>query len=165
MRHLLISFLLISSLFTVSCGPKGKRNTKGTAAKIELLFPLFESYQLGAFRNEDWCKAIEYRRGRYATSSGKNCIGILTGNRREFDQAARRDLVVINSGIRKTHGPLRVVTAVRYSDKGKLTYGVFDCREGQDGLVYVFSLAPLGDEPSFEGTPLNAIGANWWTGG
>lgn len=161
-RHLAqisISIALLSLL--AACGEK-LGGGSGTATRLEQVFPLLESHHVIAFRNDDWCQAIEYKRGRYASSSGSACVSILSGSRRPFDDAARRDHATILAGIRGAHEGVRLIKGLQYDGMGDITFGIFDCGSGDGDLIYVFSKDALDPGKTVDGHSLKSIAPSWY---
>ena len=162
-RRLVLSGLGAALLLSAGgCGegPSGITAAR-TTAKLESTFPLLESFHVIAFRHENWCQAIEYKRGRYASSSGKACVGILSGSRRPYDAAARRDHATILTAIREAHDGVHLLKGLRYGLEGNLVFGIFDCSTDKGDLIYIYSKAPLDPEKKIEGHRFKPLGDSW----
>lgn len=153
-----LAILALPTACTETSGGAAARTT----AQLEQVFPQLEAYQVIAFRHDNWCQAIEYKRGRYASSSGKACISILSGSRRPFDQAARRDHATILTAIRDAHDKIHLLKGFRYDSEGRIEFGIFDCGSGDGDLVYVFSRKALDLETPVDGHPLTAVSETWY---
>ena len=159
LAQIAISIALLSLIS--ACG-ENSGGGSGAATRLEQVFPLLESLHVIAFRHDDWCQAIEYKRGRYASSSGSACVSILSGSRRPFDDAARRDHATILTGVRGAHEGVRLIKGLRYDDMGDITFGIFDCGSADGDLVYVFSKDALDPEKTVDGHSLKSIAPSWY---
>jgi hypothetical protein len=159
LAQIAISIALLSLIS--ACG-KNSGGGSGAATRLEQVFPLLESLHVIAFRHDDWCQAIEYKRGRYASSSGRACVGNLSGSRRPFDDAARRDHATVLAAIRGAHEGGRLIKGIRYDGMGDITFGIFDCGSGDGDLVYVFSKDALDPGQTVDGNSLKSIAPSWY---
>ena len=162
LRQLAQTAIGIALLLLLSACGDNLGGGSGTAARLEGVFPLLRSHHVIAFRHDDWCQAIEYKRGRYASSSGSACVSILSGSRRPFDDAARRDHSTILTGIRGAHEGVRLIKGIRYDSMGDITFGIFDCGSGDGDLVYVFSKEALDPGKMVDGHSLKSIAPSWY---
>ncbi|NNC89592.1 MAG: hypothetical protein HKN82_14145 [Akkermansiaceae bacterium] len=121
-----------------ACGDREAKAAEKDVMRLQATLPVLAAYRVRAYRHQPWCQALEYARGRFATDSKESCAGILDGNRRPFDQTARRDIEAIRKAMREAADDLQVVNDLEYSADGRPVRGVFDCSEGHERRVYFY---------------------------
>lgn len=153
---------LVFLCVATSCGGKQQGGGTRTTKHLEQTFPVLESYHVIAFRHDEWCQALEYKRGRYASSSGKSCISILSGSRRPYDQTARRDHAAILAAIRGAHDGVRLLKGLQFDREGRIKFGIFDCSTSDRQQIFVFSMDPLDPKTKIDGHTFRPVSASWY---
>ncbi|MBK7994688.1 MAG: hypothetical protein IPK14_15290 [Blastocatellia bacterium] len=101
MKNLLKLILLFFLVIQLSCNHY-KSNINQKIKDLEQLFNLIEKYQVKDFRNQDWCKNINYIKGKYAKTSKESTCILFEGETKEFNKEAEEDFNLIARELEKT---------------------------------------------------------------
>ena len=102
---------------------------------MEKLFPSLEADQVTAFRYQDWCQILGYKRGAFGFSTEGDLPRPATRNAANFDTTARSDLERIWKDIKASGTGVYFIEEIEFDASGRVNYGVFHCGGGQR---YVF---------------------------
>lgn len=132
--------LMMSVLLIGDCGSGGRhdRSHASDAQALQKLFPTLEGDGVTAFRYQDWCKVISYKRGHFANTTEPSCIFMATATPNPFDEQAKTDLERIWNSVRSTRVGVFQIADLRYDPAHRLNYGVFDFSSGFVRERYVF---------------------------
>ena len=133
-----ISVLLIFCLFFSGCGQPSRGKMQKDVGRLPGCFAVLERLQVTAYRNQDWCKNISYKRGKFSNNAKESCNYLLGGGSVAFDAQAEKDVAVLAKAISKTGVGLRIISDLEYGAEGKLKKAVFHLA-GFGRYTYVYS--------------------------
>ena len=132
-----ICLFIFTAVFVTSCGEPRKtpsdhsRDTKS----LEKLFPVLETDQVTAFRYQDWCQVIGYKRGSFAHSTEGDPPRPATRDATDFDPTARAVLETVWKQLESSGTGVFFIEGIKFDAPGRVNYGEFHCDGGQR---YVF---------------------------
>jgi hypothetical protein len=91
-----------------------------------------------AFRNQDWCKNIVYKRGKFSKNSESTC-NLFDGTPSPFDAEAQKDFDSVAKAVSGTGVGLYFISDLRYSPDGKLIGAQFHLAGHPNRYSYVYS--------------------------
>ena len=137
--------------------------------KLESTFPAFEELRVRGFRNQDWCRFIDYPRGAFTNLSAgddSDTCNLFAGQGSAFDQKAIADFERVRRALDDSGVRGDWVLGIRYDASGRLTSAQFAVEGGlYDRWAYVYD--PGGALPeNMEGeemyTRVNDDWYFWW---
>jgi hypothetical protein len=93
--------LLLSSLLLVGCSTEiTVERQNRDVANLPKAFSILEQLQVQAYRNQDWCKNIFYRAGKFSNNQAATC-NLFDGKAKALAQA-QRDFKAVETAIAST---------------------------------------------------------------
>lgn len=117
--------LLVIALLMGALGC-GALNHAGEVKRLRSLFPVLEKHQITGFNNQDWCRAIEFSGGAFATTTRPTGIYMLNSPPASFTPAAEAVFAEVVLAIQRSGSACSGLKFLRY-EKGRLVAGVFNC--------------------------------------
>jgi len=154
---------LIVPFILVGCGGEPdavlrKRHTEALPA----CFRILERLEVEAYRNQDWCKNIVYKRGKFSRNKEVTC-NLFRGTPMPFDSQAEKDFDAVAKVIRTTGVPLMYITGSEYAPKGALKRVEFHLDGGPNRYSYVYSIGYTNLPPDDPGERrYTAINRDWY---
>lgn len=130
---------------------------------LEALFPEFEELKLEAYRRDEHCEYIVYRRGAFSTAPDGSSCNVFTNTPVDFDAQARAVYDRLTSGLSMAHVTVDSVDEVTYSTPGRLTTATFDF--GSNAFVsqgYVFDVRGNYNKSEEGGATYTTIDDDWY---
>src|SRR5262245_21899051 len=160
------------ALVVAGCVHAGRPDADRMARDVEKLqsaFPVLEELGVRGFRNQDWCRFIDYPRGAFTNlpdGDNSDTCNLFDGKGLAFDNAAKADFERVRGTLDQTgvHGDW--VLNVTYDGAGQLKGAEFAVQgDAFDRWTYVYE--PGGAVPEDmpgeeEYTPINADWYFWW---
>jgi hypothetical protein len=135
-RSLVIAVLLLSCLLSTACAPSQAQRVVDVA-NLSKSFDILERLEVRAYRNQDWCQNIWYKRGVFSDYSGEaDTCNLFLGIPSRFDGQAQADFAAVAEAIRATHVKLHYISDLDYALDHKLTYAEFHLATGSDAYIY-----------------------------
>jgi hypothetical protein len=134
-------------------------------SKLEASFTTLEAFRLIGFRNQDWCRFIDYPRGSFTNlpegTDGATC-NLFEGKALPFDDQAQQDFAAVGAALADAGWRGKWVTGIEYGGNGHVQRAEFDWDGGSfDRWSYWYEpgLVPENLEGEVEYTP---ISDGWW---
>ena len=108
--------------------------------RLPRCFSVLERLHVEAYRNQDWCKNIWYKRGKFShqTEPPDTC-NLFEGTPLPFDAQAQKDFEAVAGAIKATHVDLYYIDHLKYAPDGKLIGAEFHLLGGPNRYSYVYS--------------------------
>ncbi len=90
------------------------------ADSLRATFAQIEAADVVIYRNQDWCKLLDYPRGSYATDRAETCT-IYDRDWETFDGEAGADLAVLSQAFERALVDVRMIEGVEYDSDGTIT--------------------------------------------
>jgi hypothetical protein len=163
---ILLAFLLAGCIHAGR--PSAERMTDDVQ-KLAATFPVLEEVRVRGFRNQDWCRFIDYPRGAFTnlpSGDDSDTCNLFDGKALAFDDAAKADFDRVRQELDASgvHGDW--VLNVTYNAGGQLNGAEFAVQGGAfDRWSYVYD--PGGTMPEDipdeeEYAPINGDWYFWW---
>lgn len=139
MRRRFLLFVLMG-LILFGCQPSFAQQQARWQRDVDRLsqtFGALEQLQVQAYRNQDWCKNIFYRRGKFTSNSRATC-NLFSGKPQPFDAQAQQDFETIEQAIATTKVKLYYVLNLKYAGDRTLIGATFSLPSGHE---YVYAPA------------------------
>jgi hypothetical protein len=138
--------LLLLSMLLAGCNSKiTPQQQKLDIANLPKAFSVLEQLQVHDYRNQDWCKNIAYKYGKFSKTTHPSTCNLFEGTPKSFDSQADRDFKSVAQTIASTGVNLDYLS-IEYGKTRKLTKAEFNVTGC--GCSYVYS-------PSYEKLPTN----------
>lgn len=132
-------------------------------AQLETAFPTLSGLQVSGFRNQDWCRFIDYQRGTFTNVLEEtSTCNLFDGVPAAFDDKATQDFATVRQALADT-GVTVMMVFVRMDRAGAVEAATFDLVAGDfDRFSYVYdrSGATL-PEPNPDTIVAEQINDNW----
>jgi hypothetical protein len=137
MRIPVISILAVTVLLAGCAVSPETEQRKADVANLPKCFSVLESLDVLAYRNQDWCKNIWYRRGKFShqTDPADTC-NLFPGTPQPFDAPALTDFESVTAAVATTGVRLYYISDLAYDARGKLNHAEFHLAAGQYTYVY-----------------------------
>lgn len=135
MKNFLKLILVFSLLIQLSCNHY-KSNVEQKVKNLEQLFVLIEKYQIKNFRNQDWCKNINYIKGKYSKTSNPSTCILFEGEAKEFNKESEEDFNLIAKELEKTKTDV-LFFSIKFEDNKIITAEFnIDCGFCRPSYIY-----------------------------
>jgi hypothetical protein len=152
--------LLLSSLLLVGCSLGiTKERQKQDATNLPKAFSILEQLQVQAYRNQDWCKNIFYKGGKFSNNNEATTCNLFDGKAKPFAQA-QGDFKIVESAIASTGLELHYFSA-DYGKGGKLIRADFDLAECPCTYTYSPNYSKLPEDIPRE-MEYSAVNKDWY---
>jgi hypothetical protein len=129
-------------------------------ANLPQTFNILEKLQVRDYRNQDWCKNIAYKGGKFSNNNGRSTCNLFEGHAKEFDSQSDHDFQAVDRAITNANIKIYYMSA-EYDRTGKLTQAEYTL--AQCPCTYVYS-------PAYKQLPPNqgkemeytAINQDWY---
>jgi hypothetical protein len=126
-----ICYCLISG-----CGQPSQSQKQKHVARLPACFNVLESLQVTAYRNQDWCRNMAYRRGKFSSNNDRAC-NLFEGTAQAFDRQAQQDFDTVSRAIAATGVRLDLISDIKYGRNGKLKRAEFHlAKAGRHSYIY-----------------------------
>lgn len=138
-------------------------------ANLKSSFPTLEDLRVTGFRDQDWCRFIDYPRGAFTTKpdgSDAGACNLFSGPALPFDHQAEADFQTVRRALSDAGMRGKWVTWVQFDAGGRIKSAQFDVNGGAfDRWTYVFDRGgPMPESMPAEEvyTPINDDWYFWW---
>lgn len=132
--------------------------------RLEQAFPLFEELRLRGFRNQDWCKFLDYPRGAFTNDKETSTCNLFDSPPKDFDDQAKADFARVEEALRQTGVRTDLVWWIEYDAGGRVTGAEFALDAG--GFTrwsYVLDRGNTEPKENLEGESVyTRINDDWW---
>jgi len=130
---------------------------------LEALFPDFEEMRLEAYRHDEHCAYIVYRRGAFSTAPDGSSCNVFTNKPIGFDAQARADYDGLTRALSTAHVTVVSVGELIYSTPGRLNAATFDFGTNSFvGQSYVFDVRGNYNQSEEGGAVYTTINNGWY---
>lgn len=135
------------------------------AAALETVLPTLEQLKVNGFRNQDWCRFIDYPRGSFSNLlDSDNACNLFNCAPEAFDETASADFERVKKALDDSGISTEIAWAIEYDDAGHVTTAEFDVTAGAfDRFSYLYD---RDNTVSKEVTPDTIvtvrINEHWW---
>ena len=132
------------------------------AQELSSTFSTLSDLRVLGYRAQDWCRAIAYRRGSFATNAQESTCPVTMASTGSFDRQATVDFDLVRQKMTDTGMLVLVASPIEYSADGQIAAAEFDVAGGiYDRWSYVFRSD--GVMPQNDGSSRYVrIDANWY---
>jgi hypothetical protein len=157
-QQFVISVLLVIVLAAcIGTSPaQQKAQQQRDVMNLSKSFAILEQLQVWDYRNQDWCKNIFYRRGKFSDNIEQATCNLFEGKSQPFDAQAQRNFRSVDRAIASTGVKLLFISGIKYAPNGKLIGGEFHLDSGLIRNHYVYS-------PGYKKLPDDVPNESWHT--
>lgn len=141
--------LVVLNILLVSCGIPNGAQHQHDVANLPKVFSTLQNLKVKAYRNQDWCKNIAYKRGNFSNNSKSLTCNLFAGMPIAMDDRAQQDFQTISSVMATTGVGIHFLSA-QYDRSDRLIRAEFNlstaCR-----CSYIY-------QPRFNRLPENMTG-------
>jgi hypothetical protein len=117
-------FLVIGAVLALICAcssssPPDTERMRQEASSLRATFGEIETADVLVYRNQDWCKLLEYPRGAYASDQAQTCT-LYPRTWQPFDQQADADFGTISRALGQAIVHVRMIEGVAYDTDGTI---------------------------------------------
>jgi rubredoxin len=141
----------------------GVRNASHDVSRLEKTFPVVQSLRVATFRDQDWCRNLDYSKGKYSNVLEEfNTCNLFPGKAQAFDDQASEDFSRVRQALSSSGVPIRSINA-NYRETGELQSAEFhiDCLWCRRWYIYNPAYGVLPKPPSAD-TKYTRINDNWY---
>jgi hypothetical protein len=152
--------LTFVGVLLTGCGIPSPSAQQHDVANLPKVFSQLETLKVEDYRNQDWCKNVAYRRGKFSNNLESGTCNLFNGTPKPMDAQAQQDFQAIARLMATTGVNIHFLSA-QYNSSNRLTEVEFHlatfCR-----CSYVYSPRyklpeDMGDEMKF-----TAINSSWY---
>jgi hypothetical protein len=132
-------------------------------AQLEAAFPTLSALRVSGFRNQDWCRFIDYERGTFTNVLEEmSTCNLFDGVPTAFDATATDDFAIVRQALADT-GVNVMMAFVRIDQAGTVEAATFDLVAGDfDRFSYVYDRSgATKPEPNPDTIVAEQINDNW----
>lgn len=111
--------LLTGLLLAVGLTACGARDPEADTDRLSRILPLLQQFRVEAYRNQDWCKNIAYRQGKFSNNRESNTCNRFDGTPQPFTDQAGQTFDQIATALEQTRVPLYAIQ-VKYAPDGTI---------------------------------------------
>jgi hypothetical protein len=153
--------LLLSSLLLAGCNPEVTIEIqRRDVTNLPKAFSILEQLQVQAYRNQDWCKNIFYKGGKYSNNNEATTCNLFDGKAKAFDSQTERDFKAVEGTINSTNVRLHYFSA-EYEKAGKLIQADFDLAQCPCSYTYSPNYTKLPEDIPNE-MEYSAVNKDWY---
>jgi hypothetical protein len=132
--------------------------------RLEQAFPVFEELRIRGFRDQDWCKFLDYPNGAFTNDSKASTCNLFDGPPKTFDDAATADFARIADALEKADVETYLVWWIEYDDAGRMQGAEFDLAAGDfNRWSYIYDRGNKEPKEDIEGESVyTRINDDWW---
>lgn len=127
--------------------------------RLSQSFSALEQLQVQAYRNQDWCKNIFYRRGKFSNNIDRSTCNLFAGTPQPFDAQAQQDFATIEQAIAATGVKLLYISTLKYTANRSLSGADFTLEGGSE---YVYEPAYTLPENIPNEREYTAVNSDWY---
>lgn len=135
-------------------------------AHLQEAFPVLEELRVRGFRDQDWCRFIEYPPGAFTSdhSAETSTCNLFDGTPQSFDDAANADFDRVNAALGRTGVSTYLVWWIEYDSAGRMKSAEFDLPAGLGGgrWSYIYDRGGSMPEDDLGESVYTKINDDWW---
>jgi hypothetical protein len=159
----LTGFAVVAIALTSCSQQPSNRQMQLETRHLTHAFAALENHQVAAYRNQDWCKNIVYKRGKFSDQPHQSTCNLFLEAPQIFDAQAIKDFDEVATAIAHTEVDLHYITRLDYDAEGTLTQAQFHLATTFGRYSYVYA-------PNYQTLPPNianeiehtAINEDWY---
>lgn len=154
----------VAAIALTSCSHQpSHRQMQRDTHNLTRAFAALENHQVVAYRNQDWCKNIVYKRGRFSDQPHQSTCNLFPKEPQIFDAQAVKDFDEVATAIANTQVDLHYITGLDYDAEGTLTQAQFHLATSFSRYSYVYAPNYQALPPNFENEiEHTAINEDWY---
>jgi hypothetical protein len=133
-------------------------------AHLQEAFPMLEELRVRGFRNQDWCRFIDYPPDAFTNDANASTCNLFDGPPKAFDDAANADFERVKTGLGKTGVGTDIVSWIEYDDAGRMKSAEFDLQASGFGgrWSYIYDRGGVMPEDDPGESVYTKINNDWW---
>jgi hypothetical protein len=148
--------LVLLNILLVSCSIPNAVQHQRDVANLPKVFSTLQNLQVKAYRNQDWCKNIAYKRGGFSSNLKASTCNLFDERPIAMDDRAQQDFQTIASSMATTGVNIHFLSA-QYDRSDRLIEARFSLSRCYCSYVYYPRYPPLHNiEGKMESTAINS---------
>jgi len=144
----LIGFAVVAIALTSCSQQPSHRQMQRETHNLTRAFATLETHQVTAYRNQDWCKNIVYKRGKFSDQPHRSTCNLFPEDLQIFDAQAIKDFDEVATAVDHTQVDLHYITRLDYDAEGALAQAQFHLATPFSRYSYVYA-------PNYQALPPN----------
>ncbi len=138
------------------------------AGRLQGVFPTLEKLQVDTWRDQDWCRMIDYPGGSFSNlldgDDGSATCNLFEPPARPFTDQASADFDRIERAFREAGTNVWLAWWITYDEQGRVTAVEFDVAAGlADAWSYLYSRdGPVDAEAWTQAAAFRQVNDHWW---
>jgi hypothetical protein len=135
------------------------------ADALARVLPSLAELKIEGFRDQDWCRFIDYPRGAFSNESDpESTCNLFSGQPTPYDDQATKDWEQVRRALGDAEVSVWMVWNIHYDGDGRITLATFEITAGEfDRFSYLYDPGNEVDkEPSPDTIVTRQINSSWW---
>lgn len=160
---------ILGAVVVIACGcATGSRPNADQmgrdVAHLEEAFLVLEQLRVRGFRDQDWCRFIDYPRGAFTSDANTSTCNLFDGTPQAFDDPADTDFHRVKAALDETGVSTYLVWWIEYDSAGRMKAAEFDLPSGDLGgrWSYIYDRGGVMPEDDPGESVYTRIKDDWW---
>lgn len=141
-------------------------NMTDAVARLEQVFPTIEGLKVSGWRDQDWCRFIEYPHGSFSNllEGETSTCNLFDGPPQAFDTQASTDFARVEQAFKGANLSVWMAWGITYDDRDKVNFAEFDMNAGlTDRWMYLYSPnQPISKDDWPDAEAFQQVNEHWW---